>query len=265
MTKVPCRKPDQLATVQTAVDGVLAEKRTFPLVPVNGLHLKTYRQLPQHLSACRYLELVKIRLLAEDSPGICLPAQTWLRSGQRSEQILLAVRVGIGCFFALALDWGKAAHQLQSALVAFENILQFQALRAASLDGPNAIGLGIKQGMTRTLGVPFCGFDFQHDQTILFGSQAWREFGSTSHSAERGKVRVRSVLLFCFFLGPERRLNGASPLILEVCKFARPVNDAALGPRQPQLRLAELAFGVTQAPVPDFVELWIFAHGQSQT
>jgi hypothetical protein len=43
------------------------------------------------------------------------------------------------------------------------------------------------------------------------------------------------------------------------------VNDAALGPRQPQLRLAELAFGVTQAPVPDFVELWIFAHGQSQT
>jgi hypothetical protein len=211
------------------------------------------------------LELVEIRLLAVNSPGTCLPAQTWLRSGQESEQIRLTIRIGLGWLFALGLDWGKTAHQLQGALMAFENRLQFQALRAAPFDGPNSVGLGIKQGMTRTLGVPFCGFDLQHNQTILFGFQAWHEFGSTSHSAEWGKALVHSVFLFCLFLGPERRLNGACPLILEVGKFAGPVKDAALGPRQPHLRLAELAFGVTHAPAPDSVKLWIFAHGRSQT
>jgi hypothetical protein len=60
--------------------------------------------------------------------------------------------------------------------VAFENILQFQALGTATLEGADSIGLGIKHGMTRTLGVPFCGFDFQHDQTILFGYASVRKF-----------------------------------------------------------------------------------------
>jgi hypothetical protein len=79
-----------------------------------------------------------------------------------------------GCLLALGLHGRKGAHQLQGALVAFKNALQFQALGTAALEGADAIGLGIVHGMTRTLGVPFCGFDFQHDQTILFD---WSLFG----------------------------------------------------------------------------------------
>jgi hypothetical protein len=165
----------------------------------------------------------------------------------------------------LGLDWGKGAHQLEGALVAFENGLQFQALRTAALDGTDSAGLGIKERMTRAFGVPFCGFDFQHDQTILFCSQAWREFGATCISAERRKARVASGLFTCLFLRPERRLDGASLLVPEVGKFTGPVKDAALGPRQPKLRVAELAFRVTHASAPDTFELWIFAHSQFQT
>jgi hypothetical protein len=66
------------------------------------------------------------------------------RSGEGSEQILLAVRIGIGWLFALGLNWSKGAHQLQGVLVAFENGLQLQALGTAALDGPDSIRQGIE-------------------------------------------------------------------------------------------------------------------------
>ena len=73
-----------------------------------------------------------------------------------------------------------------------------------------------------------------------------------------------SVLFFGLIFRPENRLNCASTLVSEVGEYSGPVKDAALCPRQSLLRFLELAFGVAHSTTPDWVELWIRGHAESQ-
>jgi hypothetical protein len=75
---------------------------------------------------------------------------------------------------------------------------------------------------------------------------------------------ISSVLLFGLIFRPERRLNGASTLVLEVGEYPGPVKDAALCPFQSLLRFFELALSVAYSTAPNSVELWIRGHADSQ-
>ena len=106
------------------------------------------------------------------------------RSEKGREQVLLAVRAGIGWVSALLRHRREGAHQLQGALVADKNILQFLTARTAALDGADPIGFRIEHRMAHTLAVPLHSLYFQHFQAIIppFG-----QIRPVQNSAEENK------------------------------------------------------------------------------
>jgi len=116
-----------------------------------------------------------------------------------SEQILLAVRVGIGWVPALLRYRREGAHQLQGMLVADKNCLQFLTAEAAALDGADPIGFRIEHRMALALTMPFHSLNLQHFQAII---SPFGHICPVRNSADANKASVSSVLFFRFLFRP---------------------------------------------------------------